>query len=214
MKSLQTDRRTALRLRHRQAILDAARAIIAEQGVAGLTTGVLAERADVSQRTVFNHFQSIDDVVVITCAEELSAVKDAFTQEASDGTVDGSLTAIFDGVATALRSTDIPAILTFLWKALGAIEPNDPRALQIIQAAFSQTTVEFGQDLAHRHKSTDVFEVQLLTSLLIHGVGVMSEHWLKTVEDPASEDARALWGEYLERVIDRVSLSYLSTGRR
>ena len=208
-----TDRRTALRLRHRRAILDAAKAIIAEQGASGVTLSLLAERADISQRTVFNHFKSIDDVVTTSCTEELSAVMEAFTQEASDGTADGSLTAIFAGLANALRSSDVPAILSYLWKALGPVEPSDPRPLQIMQAAFSRTTAQFGLELARRHQSVDVLEVQLLTSLLIHGTGVMAEHWITTVQGSTDEPARELWDELMERVIDRVGRCYLVDSR-
>jgi AcrR family transcriptional regulator len=54
------DRRTA---RTRQAIVDAARALIEEQGWAETTVDQIAERADVAPRTFFRHFTSKEAVI-------------------------------------------------------------------------------------------------------------------------------------------------------
>lgn len=203
-----TDRRTALRLRHRHAILDATRLLIAEHGASGVSVQSLAERADVSRRTIFNHFRSIEEVITTSCAEELSRIMDSFAQEAGNGTRDGSLSAIFAGLVNALKTTDLPASLTYLWEALGGFEPGDQRSSHIMQAAFSRTTASFGLELAQRHNNVDVFEVQLLASMLMHGTGVVAEHWITTVGASTDAQARAAWEELMDRMIQRVARAY------
>ncbi|MGW6228038.1 helix-turn-helix domain-containing protein, partial [Cellulosimicrobium cellulans] len=64
-----TDRRAALRARHRRAIVDAAASLMEENGGARFTVDELAARADVARRTIFNHFASLDDVVVEVCED-------------------------------------------------------------------------------------------------------------------------------------------------
>ena len=72
------DRRTELKARYRQAILDAADSLICERGKPQFSVDELAERADVSRRTVFNHFSSLDDVIMTTCTQVLRATVDEF----------------------------------------------------------------------------------------------------------------------------------------
>ncbi|MEA3055745.1 MAG: hypothetical protein QOD30_1177 [Actinomycetota bacterium] len=50
----------------RQRILDSAVDELAENGTAGLTVTAVAERADVSERTVYNHFGALDQLVDAT----------------------------------------------------------------------------------------------------------------------------------------------------
>lgn len=58
------DRRHARREATRQAILDAAEHIVVEEGLEALRSKNLAERAGTSERSVFNHFANLDDVVL------------------------------------------------------------------------------------------------------------------------------------------------------
>lgn len=67
------DRRHARRLATRAAILEAAERIVLDDGYTSLVTKRLVEEAGVSERTIFNHFDSLEDVV-------LSRVGDLLTE--------------------------------------------------------------------------------------------------------------------------------------
>lgn len=93
------DRRAELKARYRRAILDAADSLIRERGNPQFSVDELAERADVSRRTVFNHFSSLDDVIMTTCARVLSATVDEFrAATASTPRGDGSRVDLFDEI--------------------------------------------------------------------------------------------------------------------
>ncbi|MEK8226313.1 TetR/AcrR family transcriptional regulator [Oerskovia sp. M15] len=77
------DRRAALKARHRRAIVDAAAALIGESGGTDFSVDELAGRADVSRRTVFNHFGSLDEVVTEVCSEVVGAALDRLDAIAS-----------------------------------------------------------------------------------------------------------------------------------
>lgn len=123
------DRRAALKARHRRAIVDAAAALIGESGGTRFSVDELAERADVSRRTVFNHFASLDDVVTEVCNEVVGAALDRLDAIASDQQVGqdqqrrqderGADVTLFDEVADALRSTDFVTPLVYLTRVLG-----------------------------------------------------------------------------------------------
>lgn len=76
------DRRSALKARHRQAIVVAARHLIDERHGPRFTVDELARQADVSRRTVFNHFETLDDVILAACTEILDGVVAAFREKA------------------------------------------------------------------------------------------------------------------------------------
>lgn len=71
-----TDRRRA---RTRQALIDAARDLIADNGVGGLRVGEITERADVALGSFYNHFSSKEEVVEAIVAQTIGQIADALT---------------------------------------------------------------------------------------------------------------------------------------
>jgi TetR/AcrR family transcriptional regulator, regulator of autoinduction and epiphytic fitness len=203
------DRRAALKARHRRAILDAAKALIVEDGAGRFSVDQLAERADVSRRTVFNHFVSIDDVITTVCTEVLAVVIEHLRAHVTErSAVPDSRTAMFETVAAALRATDVPDVIAFLWRALGGFDRNDPRPRQIVQASFSRTSTDLARELADRNTDLDPLEAELLVSSLMHGTEVIAEHWLAATGATTDQAARTLWNDLLERLITSVRTGY------
>ncbi len=62
-------KRTRRHLRTRQAILDAARVIIAEEGPAALSMRALADRIDYSAAGLYEYFGSKEEIIAAVCAE-------------------------------------------------------------------------------------------------------------------------------------------------
>ncbi|MBM2615894.1 TetR/AcrR family transcriptional regulator [Actinoplanes sp. LDG1-06] len=203
------DRRAALKARHRRAILDAAKTLIDDGGAVRFSVDQLAERADVSRRTIFNHFASIDDVVTTACTEVLGVVIDSFRAQVSAvpaGT--GSRAAMFATVASALRATDVPSTIAFLWRALGGFGADDPRPQQIFQATFSRTTADLARELADRNADRDPLEAELLVSSLMHGTEVIAHRWIAATGAATDDAARELWRDLLDRLIDNIRTGY------
>lgn len=71
------DLRHARREATRQAILDAAEEIVVDAGLDSLTSRRLAERAGTSERTVFNHFSNLDEVILARVSSYLTRILDA-----------------------------------------------------------------------------------------------------------------------------------------
>jgi AcrR family transcriptional regulator len=69
-----SDRRRA---RTKQKLTDAARALIAEKGVAGLRISEITERADVALGSFYNHFESKEDLVAEVVADVIRAFAEA-----------------------------------------------------------------------------------------------------------------------------------------
>ena len=201
------DRRADLKARYRLAILDAADALIRERGKPQFSVDELAERADVSRRTVFNHFASLDDVIMTTCTRVLSAAVDEFrAATASTPAGDGSRAALFDEITTAIRAMDLPPVVAYLAGVLGAEgEDRSPHSLGDI---FTRATEQLAAEIADRASSIDDFEVAILVSSVMNGVAVVSGHWLARTGGTLDLSSRAVWHELLDRLISTIRTGY------
>ncbi|TFD89782.1 TetR/AcrR family transcriptional regulator [Cryobacterium serini] len=202
------DRRTELKARYRQAILDAADSLIRERGKPQFSVDELAERADVSRRTVFNHFSSLDDVIMTTCTRVLSATVDEFrAATASTPVGDGSRDALFDEITTALRTIDLPPVVAYLAGVL-TVEGEDGRSRHSIGDVFTRTTEQLSTEIADRTSAIDEFEVSILVSSVMNGIAIVSAHWLALTGGTLDASSRAVWHELLDRLILIIRIGY------
>lgn len=72
-------KRTKRHLRTKQSILDAARAIIAEEGPAALSMRALADRIDYSAAGLYEYFSSKEEIVAAVCDEGQRYLYDAMS---------------------------------------------------------------------------------------------------------------------------------------
>jgi AcrR family transcriptional regulator len=206
--ALALDRRAALKARHRESILGAAAALIRERGKPHFSVDELAERADVARRTVFNHFASLDEIVMITCTRVLMDAVAEF-QAATEATPigDGSRHSLFSEITSAVRGMDLPTVVAYLWGVLDE-DGKDGRSESAMQDVFTRTTEQLSQDLARRSADLDALEVEILVSSLMNGIAVVSRHWIARTGGALDEPSRALWDELLERLVVSVRAGY------
>lgn len=205
---LPEDRRAALKARHRRAILDAARELIEERSGPRFSVDELAQRADVARRTIFNHFTSIDDVVMSTCADELSVLISTFQNAAIPQAGDGSRAAIFEALARAIQSTDVLSAIAYIQRALHGFNEADPRHFQLIGIAFSHVENDLGDELVRRYPGTDRLEIELLVGSLVHGTAVIARRWVAETGAVVNDDTRRLWNTLFDKLIDNVRAGY------
>ncbi|WP_066523093.1 TetR/AcrR family transcriptional regulator [Curtobacterium ammoniigenes] len=204
-----TDRRRALRARHREAIVAAARALIAE-GSNEFSVDELAERADVSRRTVFNHFRSLDEIVVTVGTAELQVVVDQFLAAAAATPVgDGSRAAMFTELAETLRAAELGAAISRVSSILGGHEHDDRRGVVMTQEAFARTAASLQAEVQRRNPGADPLDVELLVTGLFNGIVVIAKRWLLETHGERSPAADQRWLELLSRLLESIRSGYL-----
>lgn len=204
-----TNRRDALKARHRLAILNAAHELVAEHGGPGFNVDELAARADVARRTVFNHFTSVDEILVTLCVEALDVLVDEFV-----GTVaalplgDDSRAAMFNEIAETLRASDLPAAIAHMVGIFG--EPgNDPiRERALSDRAFALAADGLLAEVLRRHPQTDRFDAELLVGSLMNGVIVAARYWIQFSGVRLDPEGRAAWQQLLDRLISSMRSGY------
>ena len=83
-----TDKRSARKAENRIAIVEAAESLILEGGYGALNAEALAERAGVSRRTIFNHFASVDDVLVTRMNQYFNRIFEEYSHVILERTYD------------------------------------------------------------------------------------------------------------------------------
>jgi AcrR family transcriptional regulator len=208
LHTIAPDRRAELKARHRQAILDAADALIRERGKPRFSVDELAERADVARRTIFNHFSSLDDVIMTTCTRLLSKVVDEFRATAAALPVgDGSRASLYNEITTTVRAIDLPSVVSYLWGVL-AEEGDAGHSANAVQQVFTRTSEQLAIEMAARSTELDEFEVAILVSSLMNGIAVVSRYWMLQSGATLDDASRALWDELLDRLITNVGAGY------
>ncbi len=203
------DRRSALKARHRQAIVVAARHLIDERHGPRFTVDELARQADVSRRTVFNHFETLDDVILAACTEILDGVVAAFREKAPGAPrADRRLGAVFEELVRTVRTADLAQLTADLWSALGGAEAPPARQQRFMQVALSRVADDLTTEVLDRNPTADPLDVQLLVSTLLHGVTVVAQHWIGASSGSVDATSRASWDHLLDRVIVRMRAGY------
>lgn len=199
------DRRTALRQRHRRAIVDAAAALLDERNGARFTVDELAARADVARRTVFNHFASVDDVVAEVGARVLGEVAADVGASTTAPCADEHGTSLFDELATVLRRADLVGPMAYLTRVLGApddAEPS-PRVTTMVARTFTDLSERFVDDLTRRHPDADLLDVQLLVASFMSGLLVIHRHWWEATGAADDAASREVWTGLLDHLVER-----------
>ena len=204
---LAVDRRSALKARHRQAIVEAARRLIDTRQGPRFSVDELAAEADVSRRTVFNHFDSLDDVILAACTEILDAVVASFRQAAAAGG-GGGLVTVFEEIVDAVRGTDLPQLTAYLWNALGGVEAPADRQQRFMQVALSRVADDLAVEVLRRNPSVDPLDAELLVSSLLHGVAVIARRWVAEFGGSTGPAARRSWDDLMDRLVTRLRTGY------
>ncbi|WP_165931400.1 MULTISPECIES: TetR/AcrR family transcriptional regulator [unclassified Curtobacterium] len=209
--TLSIDRRAALKAKHRAAIVQAARDLVEERGGRGFSVDELAARADVARRTVFNHFSSLDEVLLTVCEEVLSVIIDRFLADMANTPVgDGTRSSMFDEIESAARGADLARAIVRMKSIIG--EPDDvadARAAILTQTAFSRVTERLRVEVRRRHPAADALDAALLVESLMSGIVVIAEHWLQTTGPRLDQEALDDWDALLARLVHSVRSGYM-----
>ena len=172
------------------------------------TVDELARRADVSRRTIFNHFDSLDDVVTTVCGEILGTVYDNLVEHAA--TSPGAT--MFDDLTHALTATDLVTPMAYLTRVLGGgSDELTPHRAAMVGRALTEVGERMSGELRRRHPDADVLDVDLLVGMLMSGVLVLHRHWCSATGGADDAHSRDVWTHLVERLLASVRTGHGDT---
>ncbi len=204
--------RGALREQRRTSLIDAARALATEQGPDAFTVDQVAALAGVSRRTVFNHFATVDDLLVAVCEQILAEATTAILEQVDHGTSalpDGGAgdLAALDAVGEAAREVDLAAAIVTIHRMLGCPGPDDERAHGISRTAFAHVGGRLRERLHGRAPRLDPVDLEVGLALLFAGITTIAGLWLEAHPDllpDVPDEAREDWDLLLDRLLHRL----------
>lgn len=203
------DRRAALKARHRRAILDAAAALLDEHGIGGFSVDDLAERADVSRRTVFNHFPSLADITATVCTEFFDEAMEAFEEHAVGRPTDAA-PSVFDDVSDALRAMDFISPMAYLVRVLRTDQGASDQLSPSFTTAVSGLSTRFAAEIRQRHPAADPYTVDLLVGSTLAGLLVVAHRWADATGGVDDARSRETFSTMLEGMLTAVGSGFAS----
>ncbi|WP_369068833.1 TetR/AcrR family transcriptional regulator [Kineococcus terrestris] len=203
------DRRAAAKARHRAAILAAAKDLLEERGPAGLSADDLAARADVARRTLFNHFSSLEEVVVACLEAELHAAIASVEAVVRTTAPAGDP---LDDLEASLRGADLLAVVVrFARMTTGPDGADHQERLQ--QRAMRHVADPVARQLRERHPELGDLDAVLLTTTVLNGLSVLAAAWLRETGGGRGLAARRRWDELLDHLFTSLRRGFAAPQR-
>lgn len=200
------DRRSAQKQRSREQILTAARDLIETQR--RFSVDDLVERADVSRRTIFNHFTSLDDVLMALAATELDGFVRVFGDRIRASANPVTRERVFAAVIETIEHTDIQKTIAFFVRALGLEPQFDDRTDQLFHTTFNRTGTELIDEVVCASDDLDAFDAEVAIGQAISGLATVARHWGQ--ETGLSLDTASR--ERFDQLLARVTATWPSAG--
>ncbi|MEE3330202.1 MAG: TetR/AcrR family transcriptional regulator [Myxococcota bacterium] len=182
-------RRDRRKLELRGRILQAARELFADRGFDGTRVAEIAERADVAEKTVFNHFPTkqlmIRELAYEAIAELLERVEEIRKQP---GTTRERLLEFFDGIADGATERG-PMHRELLSETIHALHDarDESQQVQRVHNAFEAIV----RDGLERGEFTNAHDPETLTNVILGSFYSLMFSWAHVEEYPVREQARA-----------------------
>ena len=190
------DKREAIRLRNRRAIIVAAGELATERGADRVTVNELAERAGVSRRTIFNHFPSAQDAVFEYLSRHVTGLIDRMLRElpAPDPSAGTELGDVYRQLIEALRT---PTLLDEL-QPVFSVDLQETPAASLWEFRVTRTAVDrLAEVLGERLPQHTPFQIHLVATTLINSLAECLDQWLARTGGALDEAARRTWQELL-----------------
>jgi TetR/AcrR family transcriptional regulator of autoinduction and epiphytic fitness len=200
------NRRAVHKARVRRAIVDAAADLMTGPDGVRFTVDQLAERADVSRRTVFNHFDTVDDVVAAVVAEAFADILDTLRRRAPtrDAAPRAAMRADLVG---AVRAADLVPPMAALSRGLGltgvpseSADRVPAQQAMLMLRSMSRIGDELTALLAERHPDVARIDVELDVAAAMSGLVVLHGHWVRAGHRGTDDAARSAWSTLVDRL--------------
>ncbi len=198
------DRRSARKRDHHAALINAAISLLEDNGGERFTVDQLAERAGVSRRTVFNHFESLDDALAQAGSTVLSAVLDDLLHTAHRRLGHSHEDSMVADLTTFLTTSDLVTPLAYLTRILGGYAPEEPWRVALMHQSVTRVALTMGNAMAERYPDVERLRIDLFMASIAGGLVTIYEHWHRATGALDTPDSRQVWDAMLANLVSSV----------
>lgn len=187
-------RRERNKVATRAAIAQAALDLVAEVGYETITIEMVAARADISRRTFFNYFSSLDEALNIQVTRALDRAIEALDDHAfTMPIVDATIHALH-----SIADQDFLSSVALLYSQ-GCTNPS-LHANRLI--AWEEAITEMTRKLGQRLPNADPFAISVFSHSVLGACNAAFQHWFDTVDGIPTEADTARLKDTLTQAIE------------
>ena len=183
------DKRSARKAENRIAIVEAAESLILEGGYGALNAEALAERAGVSRRTIFNHFASVDDVLVTRLNQYFNRIfeESDFTVSGQNPSMETEMLSIAHNV---FMSSTLEEYIAPFAQLLYALEMDSPAKFEEYSHVILERTYDiFLEKYLEAYPDLPYLRVAVFASNLSETIGEGVYYYLTRAEEVTAKVA-------------------------
>jgi len=210
-EELALDRHQAQRMENNRAIKVAAVALAEKHGFGNFTVEDLAAAANVSRRTFFNHFGSINEATKAALRDLLldaseTAMAQLTLRAASEPLQ--SAAKLFEVASQALSQVDVTATIRQSCRVLGDNPRQSAAYGEFFGEVFNAITDDFAQLTDSLAPSVSPFIRHLMVKILLTSVEVCAEEWSRTAMHLPEAEGLSRWRELYANALAEVSSGF------
>lgn len=205
------DRHQALRLENNAAIKAAALALAEARGLGNFTVEELAEAANVSRRTFFNHFGSIHEAtrgalrdILLTASEDVLRYFAGQTMAEPPQT----MAQLFELTAAAIQEVDVTETIRSSCRVLGQSPRENPLHSAWFREVFDAITADFEILLEQLVPHIPALSRTLMVRLMLTSVEVCAEEWSVTALELPPAEGLARWRQLHGQAMDQLRTGF------
>jgi TetR/AcrR family transcriptional regulator of autoinduction and epiphytic fitness len=210
-EELALDRHHAQKLENTRAIKNAALQLAEERGLGNFTVEELAARAEVSRRTFFNHFGSIQEAIkaglrdmVLDASESvMGQLVGGLSEAKKPGTEE-----VFRLLSDALLSVDFTDTIRRICAVLGVEAAQSGLHNTWFGEVFAAVLEDFDDLLEAQAPDITAVERRLLARVMLTSVEVSAEQWCLTSLQLPHAAALDAWQQIHGSTINRLTTGY------
>lgn len=211
LEELTLDRHQAQRMENNRAIKLAAVALAEKHGFGNFTVEDLAASANVSRRTFFNHFGSINEATKAALRDLLlDASETAMAQLTLRAQNEPLISAghLFEVASQALSQVDVTATIRQSCRVLGDNPRQSATHGEFFGEVFNAITEDFNQLTDVLAPSVSPFTRHLMVKILLTSVEVCAEEWSRSYMNLPQEQGLAEWRTLYAKALKEVSSGF------
>lgn len=207
------DGRSVLREQRHVAILAAVRRLATGSGPEGFTVDQVAAEAGVSRRTVFNHFATLETLLVAVCEQILQEV----TQQVLDRLgahlkqdARGRTPAVqaLDSLCAAIQDADLPLVMTEIVGTLNGAAQGTPSSEAISRTALDQVGSRLAALAGAHAPDLDRVVLRLTIAFLMHGISLIAHDWVEEFDGRVTAQSRRSWDASMTALVSQLAYGY------
>jgi AcrR family transcriptional regulator len=172
----------------RQRILDSAIALVSEGGYDALQVRAITDRADVSSRTIYSYFDSLESLLIVAIAEQSAPLYERFTQSRPRNRTPAGrvnrLISDFTDIMTTNRSVTL-ALLRALVSGKEDVLPH-VRAFARVLEDMLVAAMAGADPTANDREIAEILQNVWFSALVGWAAGTVSDKHVKTVMQSAT----------------------------